>query len=227
MKPLHKAILMAILLPVVALGFTILTNHEDPFLTSLKNYVQLFYRNKSWEKVYLHMDKSLYKPGEDIWFKAYVTDGTDNTPSLQSDVLYVEFITPRGTTEKKLSLQVIQGTCHGSFRIEESLNGGIYKIKAYTNWMKNFGLEYCFEKEIQVQKVVYPRLLTKVDFKRESYSPGDTVDAELKIETLENIPLSFKEVIVDISLAGEKVQSLSLQTDNSGKTHLRYFLPGS
>jgi TonB-dependent SusC/RagA subfamily outer membrane receptor len=91
--------------------------------------------------------------------------------------------------------------------------------------MKNFGADYFFEKEIQVQKVVYPRLLSKIDFKRESYSPGDTVKAELTVSTLQNVPLSFKEAKVDFSLAGEKVHSVDIQTNNKGKAMLQFLLP--
>ena len=225
MKTNYKFIVAAILMSMLCLGFIRLSNSEDPFITGLKNYIELFYKNKQWEKVYLHVDKSLYKPGEDIWFKAYVTDGATNMPSNKSDVVYIELIDPKGNVDKSLTLQVIQGMCFGNFTIDETCNGGIYKIKAYTHWMKNFGLDYFFEKEIQVQKVVYPRLLAKIDFKRESYSPGDTVKAELKIETLENIPLSFTGVNVDFSLAGSVIKSTEEQTDNKGKVMLQFVLP--
>ncbi len=220
-----KIITIALLLSLFCFGFVHFSQTEDPFITALKNTVSSFYKTKPFEKVYLHIDKSLYKPGEDIWFKAFVTDGATNLPSKQSDVVYIELINPRGNVDKSLTLQVIQGVCFGSFTIDESYAGGLYKIKAYTTWMKNFGVDYYFEKEIQIQKVVYPRLLAKIDFKRESFSPGDTVKAELKVETLGNVPFSFKAVKVDISLAGEKVKTLDVQTDNKGKVMLHYVLP--
>ncbi len=220
-----KIITTALILTLICSGFVYFSQSEDPFIAALKNFVSSFYKNKPFEKVYLHVDKSLYKPGEDIWFKAFVTDGATNLPSRQSDVVYIELINPRSNVDKSLTLQVIQGVCSGSFTIDDSYAGGLYKIKAYTTWMKNFGVDYYFEKEIQIQKVVYPRLLAKIDFKRESYSPGDTVKAELKVETLENVPLTFKNVKADISLAGEKVKTVDLQTDNKGKVMLQYILP--
>jgi TonB-dependent SusC/RagA subfamily outer membrane receptor len=224
MKTKFKIVAIIFIIPLFCLGFIRLTNAEDPFISSLRNFIESFYKKKPWEKVYLHIDKTLYKPGEDVWFKVYATDAA-NTPSAQSDVVYVDLINPKGNIEKSLSLQLIQGVCFGNFTIDESFSGGIYTIKAYTNWMKNFGTDYIFSKEIQVQKVVYPRLLAKIDFKRETYSPGDTVSAELKVATLQNEPLSFKSVKVDFSLNGEKVTSSDLQTDNLGKAMLRFILP--
>lgn len=226
MKTKIKIIAVALFASLLFLGFIRMNDSsDDPFISSLRKLVHSFYKNKQWEKVYLHVDKTIYKPGEDIWFKAFVTDGATNKPSVQSDVVYIELINPRGNVEHTLTLQLIHGLCSGSFTIEESQNGGLYKIKAYTNWMKNFGADYFFEKEIQVQKVVYPRLLSKIDFKRESYSPGDTVKAELSISTLQNVPLAFKEAIVDFSLAGEKVYSVEIQTNNKGKAMLQFLLP--
>ncbi|HEY4789290.1 MAG TPA: hypothetical protein VIH57_24740, partial [Bacteroidales bacterium] len=84
----------------------------------------------------------------------------------KSDVVHVELINPKGAVEKSLTLQTIQGICFGNFTIDESMPGGIYKIKAYTNWMQNFGDDYFFEKELIVQKVVLTRVLSKLDFKK-------------------------------------------------------------
>lgn len=44
------------------------------------------------EKVYLHLDRSYYTAGEDIWFKAYVMDARDHTPQTLSEIVYAELI---------------------------------------------------------------------------------------------------------------------------------------
>ena len=44
------------------------------------------------ERVYLHFDNNAYYLGETMWFKAYVTSGTDDTPTTMSRVLYVELV---------------------------------------------------------------------------------------------------------------------------------------
>ena len=38
------------------------------------------------ERVYLHFDNNAYYLGETMWFKAYVTSGTDDTPTTMSRV---------------------------------------------------------------------------------------------------------------------------------------------
>lgn len=206
-------------------GFTILQYSDDPFITRLKANVVSYFQNKPWEKLYVHIDKPFFKPGEDIWFKVYLTDGITFSPSEVSDVVYVELINPKGTVEKRLTLQTFQGICFGTFVIDESAPGGLYKIIAYTNWNQNYGDDYRFEKDIQVQKIVFPRLLTKLDFKRENYAPGDTVEANITIETLENMPLAFKNLAIDIMLGGKTNQSFEIVVDKMGKAIISFILP--
>jgi len=50
--------------------------------------------------------------------------------------------------------------------LDELAPGGLYKVKAYTNWQKNDST--FFEKDLTVQDVVLPALKMKLDFDRKS-----------------------------------------------------------
>jgi TonB-dependent SusC/RagA subfamily outer membrane receptor len=227
MNTLKSAIKYASVLIILLFSFTINQDSEDPFVASLRKQISNYFRNKPWEKLYLHIDRPIYKPGDDIWFKVYLTDGTTNRPTNIDDIVYVELINPKGSVEKKLVLQVISGICFGNFALNENAAGGLYKVKAYTNWMINFGNDYAFEKEIQVQKVVYPRLLSKLNFKRENYAPGDTVIADLQLENLDNSPLMFKDITIDIFFDGNKKETFAITSDSKGKAIIQCILPAS
>ena len=76
------------------------------------------------------------------------------TPPLDlSKVGYVEIIDSSGThlLQAKIALHDAEG--NGSFYLPLTLNSGNYKLRAYTNWMKNFGAEYFFEKDITLVNV--------------------------------------------------------------------------
>ena len=64
---------------------------EDPILALLKK-LEEFTKKFPAEKVYLHLDKPYYAAGDNIWFKAYVTDFKTGQLSPLSGVLYVELI---------------------------------------------------------------------------------------------------------------------------------------
>ena len=102
------------------------------------------------EKVFLHVDKSVYVTGEILWFKCYVTNAGNNTLSLLSKVCYVEII----SNDKKQILQakiaIDSGTGNGSFTIPSSIRTGNYIVRAYTNWMKNFDVHFYFEQPISI-----------------------------------------------------------------------------
>lgn len=49
------------------------------------------------EKVYLQTDRTLYRPGETIWMKVFLTDSDMRTGTGQlSDIAYVEILDSRG-----------------------------------------------------------------------------------------------------------------------------------
>jgi uncharacterized protein YfaS (alpha-2-macroglobulin family) len=138
------------------------------------------------EKVYLHTDRTLYKPGDDVWFALYLTDANGVPGAGLSNAITVELVSPKGNVEQKLTAQTFAGLANNVFTIGNDAPGGVWKIKAYTDWMKNWGDSTLFEKNIYVQKVVTPALLMKLDFDRKAYSRGDQVSATLEVTTLEN-----------------------------------------
>jgi len=129
---------------------------QDPFLektsTSLAQYESL----QQQEKIYLQTDKSFYIAGEICWFKSYLVDAAQHRPFSLSKVAYVELLNrdSKPVLQGKISMQ--QGVGNGSFFLPLFLGSGSYKIRAYTNWMKNSGPEYFFEKNITVVNPMKP-----------------------------------------------------------------------
>jgi len=102
------------------------------------------------EKVYLHTDRSTYFVGEDIWFKAYLIDGLDHSLTNHSNNLHIELITPDLKIIARRIIRLENGLGNGDFKIAPVLTSGKYKIRAYTNYMRNFGDQLFFTKEINV-----------------------------------------------------------------------------
>lgn len=177
------------------------------------------------DRIYIHCDKPFYAPGETIWLTAYVRDASTFKASTKSDIIYIELQNPKGSVEKKLTLICKNGIGRGDFQLSDEIVGGIYSIKAYTNWQKNDPDPAFFTKEIQIQQVVLPRLKMKMDFAKKAYGPGDKVHADLLIETNEKTPLSSYPVNYSISIAGTQVLQNSLQSDKEGKVKVVFDLP--
>jgi hypothetical protein len=79
-----------------------------------------------------------------------VVNGDDNKPINLSKVAYVEIIDKNQKSVLQGKIALDSGTGNGSLYIPLSFNTGVYKLRAYTNWMKNFDAGYYFEKPITI-----------------------------------------------------------------------------
>jgi hypothetical protein len=102
------------------------------------------------EKVYLHTDRDSYYPGDDIWFKAYLIDATDRLLTSHSYNLHVELISPDSKIIDSRTVRLNEGLGNGDFRLPDTIMSGQYKLRAYTNYMRNFSDQLFFNKNITI-----------------------------------------------------------------------------
>ena len=105
---------------------------------------------KVMEKVYLHVDRDSYFAGEDIWFKAYLIDAPDRLLTDHSNSLHVELISPSLKIISNRIIRLDGGLGYGDFKLPNDITSGRYKLRAYTNYMRNYGDQLFFSKEIAV-----------------------------------------------------------------------------
>lgn len=108
------------------------------------------------EKVYLHIDRDRYSPDEDIWFKAYFIDASAGLLTENSKNLYVELISPDLKIIDSRIIRLDAGLGNGDFHIPKTTKTGQYRIRAYTNYMRNFSDSLFFNKTITVINLSEP-----------------------------------------------------------------------
>jgi len=102
------------------------------------------------EEIFVHCDKDLYLTGELCWFKLYCVDAVLHRPLGMSKLAYWELLDRADKPVAQLKIGLRDGFGNGSYLLPGSLSSGTYKIRCYTNWMKNFDAGFYFEKEITV-----------------------------------------------------------------------------
>jgi hypothetical protein len=104
------------------------------------------------EKIYLHTDRSKYYIGEDLWYKAYDVRAYNNILFDNSNILYVELISSDSKIISRNKTNLEMGLGNGDFHLADSLGvkPGVYQLRAYTNWNRNFGDDFVFKKEIEI-----------------------------------------------------------------------------
>jgi len=144
-----KNSIQAIKLMLLTSAFCLLTlNSRAQAIREVQNSFNLYKQSALQEKVFVHTDKSTYLPGELIWFKIYCVDGSDHKPLNLSKVVYVEVLDNSQNPIVQAKISVKNGIGNGSVYVPVTINNGNYKLRAYTNWMKNFSPDYYFEKNI-------------------------------------------------------------------------------
>ena len=102
------------------------------------------------EKEFLQIDKADYAFGDTIWYKAYTVIGPHHQLSALSGVLYVELISPKDSLVTRQIIPLVSGVGWSDIPLAHTLKQGSYRLRAYTNWMRNAGPDYFYNQKIRI-----------------------------------------------------------------------------
>jgi hypothetical protein len=175
------------------------------------------------EKIHVHFDKKIYKPGETIWFKAYIFSGAD--PSPYSKNFYAELSDDEGNILQRKTSPVMEYSTSGNFDLPQNMKSGHLHFRAYTTWMTNFDTAFFYEKDIRIYNkkldsgmvVTVIRRDTRIQFFPEG---GDLVAGienlvAFKANDQYGLPVTVKGVLQDRS--GKELLSFASEHDGMGK----------
>jgi len=102
------------------------------------------------ESLYLHLNKSSFLRGENLWFSGYAYDRLTKRLSPKVRNVELRLYNKKGRMlQKKLYLS-IGGKFNGQIAIDSTFQDGIYYLKAETQWMKNFNEDYTHLQQFEV-----------------------------------------------------------------------------
>lgn len=151
------------------------------------------------EKLYLHLDKQVYAPGEQVRFRAYLVDAASHRPVTKSGYVYVELV---DREERVVSLAKVRADSlhlfHGYLLLPKTLEAGSYRVQGYTDYMRNTGnKEYLFRQTIQVLAEACP-----------------IAEQETVLLEQENYVLQVKEVSDKIAIEVTQSDHVAYPTDS-------------
>jgi hypothetical protein len=172
---IHKQITVFLLLFAGSLSSPAQSDKKDSLPASFLRYQAQFPQ----EKLFVHVDKTVYLAGEIIWFKAYDVDARFNTPLAISGIAYVEVLDKDQHAILQEKIEMNNGSGDGSFRIPASVPSGRYIFRAYTSWMKNFSPDFYFQQQLTILNTVNEESST--DSSRPPSSPDGAPHEDLAI----------------------------------------------
>lgn len=179
------------------------------FIDKLENYAA---KNPK-EKIHVHMDKESYSAGENIWMKLYCTLTPDNLLSGLSQVAYIDLIAPNNKTVNTLKIPLTAGIGITDLSLSDTLIEGSYRIRAYTQWMRNDSTAYFFDKTIPIYNGRSDNIMTD----DEIIFDGEKKYYAIKLRTLSGVPLSEININYKTRLNNGKLRSSREKTDQLGQ----------
>ncbi|AXG68260.1 hypothetical protein KORDIASMS9_00453 [Kordia sp. SMS9] len=102
------------------------------------------------EALYVHLNKTTYLQGEEIWLKGYAYDQKNQLTSKATTNIHVGVYNANGKQVQKALFRAENGVAKGNILIDSTFTSGTYYVKAETNWMKNFKESNAFIQKIEV-----------------------------------------------------------------------------
>jgi|GEM_PF-4508420 len=198
-------------------------NELSKFSQTISDKVKNYQDYLSEEKVYLHLDRTYFQSGENVWFQVFVRDAVTLLPSNKSNVVYVQLINNSGTIKQTRSLVVKDGIAKGDFNLKYKENGGKFKVRAFTNWQRNRN-EY-FERVIHIEKETSAYDFN-FQFDKSSYQAGDSARV-LVILKNSSTDQSGKTINYFVTVNDKKLVSNSVRIGEKGETAITFTLPPS
>ena len=142
------------------------TQEGENLTEKIVSKLEKYRLNTPQEKVYLHFDKPYYMAGETMWFKGYLFDGSSHKIDSVSRVMYVDLINE--TDGKTIASRILNcdGSTFGDIALPDSLDEGVYQIRAYTNYMRNYSEEFFYHQDFKIYQGSIKNRLTDANAKK-------------------------------------------------------------
>ncbi len=208
----------------MVVAISILSAQEQSSIPKISQQISTFFSYYPREKVFLVTDKLLYKPGETIWFRAFVLNGDNLLSSEEGSKLNVGLYNKMGSAVQKDVYKLNEGVAFGDMVIPEKIDDGNFFLVAYSSVQSS-----------QDQIAVVP---LKID---NQYSNQWVVEAVAKdsvsiagkpnelfivLRNLSGVVQKNEPLRYEIRNGSEVIGKDKVKTNENGKVTIPYTLPG-
>ena len=222
MKMLVKNLLIMFFL---FFSVTLSVGQENDFISRLKTQLLLFRTQKVDQVIVIQSDKSLYRQGETIWMKGYVTDATTHSLSLNSLELSVQLTTSKGNNILDGKYLLRNGVSDFNFTIPADLPSDVYYLIAYTPEMENGDIGKIFKKEIFINRPENLEVVPHLDFGKPFFNADSKETAMVRLMNFGGKPIAGKKFEYQIYNQERELLSGKGKTASNGTGEVVFFTP--
>lgn len=218
-----KKILFIAFIASVAFG-NMLNGQEKSPIPGIGRQLEDYYNAYPREKVYVMTDKTQYRPGETLWFRAFVTDALNRPAAGTSQELLVKLFDQNGRAISQDIFRASNGVFTGDLVIPADLPADNYILVAYTPMLHTANRVACLPVRIDPQYsnqwIAQTSLMESISEAGKKNMLSVTLH-EISGDVVKNTNLRFQFVNGTEVLAKGK-----LKTDDNGRAEIPFTIPG-
>ncbi|MEI8113575.1 MAG: hypothetical protein WCI54_08095 [Bacteroidia bacterium] len=213
---------LTILLFAVLSTFLLPAQNTGP-IPELSRQLNQYFNYFPEEKVSIETDKLYYKPGETIWFTAFVSDGTQVPVSAENQQLYVRLYDKKGNAVVQDIFRLIDGFASGDLLVPENLTKEVYFMLAYTS--EQTSAEEITTKILYIDPEYSNQWVVQTSLKDSISSPGLKNEISLVLSDLSGEIQKNDAIRYQIMNGNDILEKGKLKTDQNGKAVIPFTIP--
>jgi hypothetical protein len=178
------------------------------------------------ENIYIHTDKDIYEPGDNLWFKAYLLDANDLYLSKETKAIFVKFAKVEADSMLVLASERYEaenGFSHGDLFLNDTLHNGTYQLEIYTKGtLESASKNMRSVKQFQIVDNIIPKILMDVEFSKKKYTRRESIEAEVAVFSRDRAPLRNATVIAQLFSGDKRVARKKFIADDDGITFINF-----
>jgi hypothetical protein len=178
-----------------------------------------YFQGHATGRLYVHLDKPLYQPGESMWFRVWELASPTLTAPAQQHGVNVQLVSPQGSQVLQKRLLVQAGVAGNDFELPDTIEGGEYIVRAVSD------LGTTFDRKVIVSQYQPPRIKKKIEFLRKAYGAGDQVAAAVSLARATGEPLVTQTATAIVTVDEIEVTRFRVSTSAKGEAVAKFELP--
>lgn len=209
---------------MTGLLFIQFTVDEGDFKTALSKKMEIYKTSYPMEGIYIHTDRDVYSPGDQLSFRAFIRDLYSLKPSRESDILNLALMNYQGEIILNSEFGISEGQVAGQLLFADDISEGKYFLVGYTRLVRDRKPEYVFIKELFLSTISFPETIIHLSVHDTLYDPGNEAEIHVTLLSREGrtIRNSFE---YEIRENGASFLSGEGKTDRDGKSVIHVKLP--
>jgi hypothetical protein len=174
-------------------------------------------------KVFVVTDKTQYKPGETVWFRAFVTTGNNLPVTGDGPDLYIKLFDKKGFAVMQDIYKLRNGVTPGDFVVPQTLRKGNYALVAYTSAATS--PEEISTTILHINPLYANQLVAEVHAKDSISTSGKKNELQLELRDISGEIQKRSSLRYQIRKGAEVIDKGKFKTDDIGKAVIPFTLP--